>query len=414
MRSDAELEGAYRFFQNKRVTLDRLLEPHLVATASRCQSVKQVLVVHDTTEFRFGGETRREGLGDVSRGGQGFFGHVALAIDAESREPLGLVGLLTVRRGRDLPDHVPESHRWRQLFAETEGRIEQVAPIHVMDREADDFELMSQIIEAGSRFVIRSSASRKRHATDEHDVADGLHQLMYSKRVVAEREVQLSPRTRLRGGREKLTHPTRRARLAKLEISAATLEVTPPKRTKRGPLTVNVVRVIERGQPSDEVPVEWVLLTNERVATTEDVLHVVDVYRARWTIEEYFKVLKTGCAIERRQLESVDALEAILGFFAPIAARLLALRSRAQSTPRAPASSLLERHELRALRILARSPLPRYPTVSDALMAIAALGGHLRRNGAPGWQTLSRGFEDLQIAAQVAAALSDDTSRSDQ
>ena len=414
MRSGAELEGAYRFFQNKRVTLDRLIEPHLDATVARCRTSTQVLVVHDTTEFRFGGDTRREGLGDVSRGGQGFFGHVGLAIDAANREPLGLVGLLTVRRGSELPSHAPESHRWRQLFAEADARIGRLKPIHVMDREADDFELMSRIIEAGARFVIRSSASRRRHATDEHAVADGIHKLMYSKPVVAEREVQLSPRSRLRGGREKLTHPTRRARLAKLEISAATLDVIPPKRGRRAVLSLNVVRVVERGQPSSEVPVEWVLLTNESVATPDDVLHVVDVYRARWTIEEYFKVLKTGCAIERRQLETIDALEAILGFFAPIAARLLALRSRAQSTPRAPASSLLESHELKALRILARSPLPRYPTVTDALMAIAALGGHLERNGAPGWQTLSRGFADLQIAAQVAAALADENSRSDQ
>ena len=64
---------------------------------------------------------------------------------------------------------------------------------------------------------------------------------------------------------------------------------------------------------------------------------MVDAYRARWVIEELFKALKTGCQIEKRQMESYGALRIALALFLPIAVRLLALRDAARSEPDAPA-----------------------------------------------------------------------------
>lgn len=420
MKSDAELEAAYRFFQNQRVTLDRLLEPHLEATAVRAASVKDVLVVHDTTEFRFGGAGKREGLGELANGGQGFFGHVALAVDAATRECLGVAGVVTYRREGDRSislERVPieerylhdrESFRWSQLFVETEERLRHLVPIHVMDREADDFELLVQMSELGARFVVRSSIQRRRRGQDTDGVSGYLQDIVYSKPLAAEREVRLSPRANKRGGKSEKAHPTREGRLALLEVSAALVAVTPPRHHRRQPaLPLGVIRVSERDPPDGQDPIEWILMTNEPIGTSEEILRVVDIYRARWTIEEYFKVLKTGCAIERRQLETVEALESVLALFLPIAARLLALRARARFAPHDRARSLLSEIELAALRVISRSPLPRYPSVADALQAIAAIGGHLKRNGDPGWLTLSRGFEDLHIAAQVATSLLD-------
>ena len=46
-------------------------------------------------------------------------------------------------------------------------------------------------------------------------------------------------------------------------------------------------------------------------------------------------------------------------------------------------------------QILEQRTQRRVTTVIDALYAIAALGGHLKRNGPPGWQTLHRGYQDL-------------------
>jgi len=79
-------------------------------------------------------------------------------------------------------------------------------------------------------------------------------------------------------------------------------------RTLPPSLCVNVVYVWEVNAPPGEDPVEWRLITSEPIDTLAQVLRVVDIYRTRWLIEEFFKALKTGCAYEKRQLESLQTL----------------------------------------------------------------------------------------------------------
>ena len=116
-----------------------------------------------------------------------------------------------------------------------------------------------------------------------------------------------------------------------------------------------------------------------------------------WAIEEFFKALKTGCAYEKRQLETFHALRNALALFAPLAWQLLLLRTEAQHRPRTPASVVLGEDHIAVLRAAGRRPLPPQPSTSDVLLAIAALGGHLRRNGEPGWLVLGRGLEKLEV-----------------
>ena len=136
-----------------------------------------------------------------------------------------------------------------------------------------------------------------------------------------------------------------------------------------------------------------------------DLDRIVDNYRARWTIEEYFKALKTGCAYERRQLETFHSLANALAVFAVIAWRLLVLRSTARLHPNAPAMDALSEVQVNLLKTLSRMKargvpkitLPERPTTDDALRAVAKLGGHIKNNGPPGWQVLGRGYDSLLL-----------------
>jgi hypothetical protein len=135
---------------------------------------------------------------------------------------------------------------------------------------------------------------------------------------------------------------------------------------------------------------------------------VVDAYRGRWVIEEYFKALKTGCAIERRQLESAHALQNALAVLAPVAWLLLRLRSVARARPSSPGSRLFSKKQITLLRALALRRRHRLVTAPDAravMLALAAVGGHLPNNGDPGWQILGRGLDDLLSAESVLAAV---------
>src|SRR5262249_48228505 len=151
--------------------------------------------------------------------------------------------------------------------------------------------------------------------------------------------------------------------------------------------------------PTDEKPVEWFLLTTEPIATVEQIEAIVDAYRTRWVIEEFFKALKSGCQIERRQLESYDALLVAVGIFLPIAVRLLNVRMHARLRPEQP-STLLTQTELRVLGFKTKRPLSAASTNLEIEDALARLGGHLKSNGRPGWSTLGHALQKLEILAE--------------
>jgi hypothetical protein len=142
-------------------------------------------------------------------------------------------------------------------------------------------------------------------------------------------------------------------------------------------------------------PIDWTLLTQEPIDTAEQILKIVDYYRGRWMIEEYFKALKTGCSFEKRQLESLPTLLNALAIFVPVAWRLLLLRGMARNHPTAPATIVLTEPQIAVLHAVTKRPLPQDLNVEQALLAIAALGGHIKNNGRPGWQVLGRGFRKL-------------------
>jgi hypothetical protein len=402
---DSQLEAAYRFFGNGRVSPEAILAPHFRQSARRAVEHERVLVVHDTTQFDFPGNSKREGLGRLIRpSAQGFFGHFSLALGADgTRVPLGLLALETVFRLDKSIGHKNwtraksrgERARWLNCIDDAEmllgGRTK---AIHVMDREADSYALLAALADRRRDFVVRSFQDR---VLVDHEAR--LREVARASRPSLRREVPLSPRPRIPGPKGE-RHPTRRFRIARLSVAAIAVELP---RTSDGvnadsaTIRVNVIHVSEKKPPSGQPAVEWFLLTSLPIDTAEAIAFVVDCYRARWVIEEFFKALKTGCQYESRQLESAGSLLNALAIFAPVAWRLLLLRHLARTAAKAPATTALTTKQLQVLMAVAKKPLPARPTVRDAMLAVAALGGHLKNNGDPGWLVLGRGLHDLLL-----------------
>jgi hypothetical protein len=400
MRNESQLEGAYRFLRNENVDPAALLAAHAEETKRRAAEAIRVVVAHDSSAFLFGGE--RKELGRMSGKARGFLGHFALAIDSATSMPLGILHCEPLvrdeepkRRKRVGPaDASNESLRWQRGARVTDEMLPNA--VHVMDREADSYALFDEMLTRGQDFVVRLSQLARR--------ADGgaIGTLVTAAPVVAQREVWLSPRREEPGSAQKLRYPARRGRQATLEISAyRRAELLRPQTCGAdysSRLVVNVVRVLETKPPKGADPVEWLLYTSLPVDTPEQVLAVVDAYRQRWVIEEFFKALKTGCSFEKRQLESLHSLLVLLAICVPIAWHLLRLRTLARVDPNAPGTSIASPAQIACLRHeLGPRALPPRPTVRDVLFAIARLGGHLRNNGDPGWLTIARGFHDLQL-----------------
>jgi Transposase DNA-binding/Transposase DDE domain len=402
----AGLEGAYRFFSNHMVTPELILKPHFEATRKRCEAEGDFLVIHDTTSFQYRDDGEREGLGRVKSavgGKQAFFAHVSLAVAADgTRRPLGVAAVKTWIRG-PVASGI-EYQRWEEQIRSSSAELQaSKTAIHVMDREADDYQMFDALNRDGHRFVVRSQYNRW---LETELGSEKLRSLFARVPATVEREIPLKERKSKKDPVAAKIHPPRAMRTAKLSIAAVTVAIKRPKDRRKHDtnppptVTINVVRVWEENPPEDEPGVEWYLYTNEPISTPEQELAIVDYYRARWMIEEYFKAIKSGCHFEKRQLQDYESLINLLATFAPIAYRLLLIRSEARRTPDAPAVGLLSPDHMDVLRARGRIRLSENPTAREVYLAVAALGGYIKRKADPGWSTLGYGLEKLETLTE--------------
>src|ERR1019366_4287154 len=116
------------------------------------------------------------------------------------------------------------------------------------------------------------------------------------------------------------------ARLATLSIRFSPATLAPPRRKASQPtLAVWAVEAREMRPPKGVTPILWRLVTTLPVTGVEEALEKVAWYAQRWQIEVLHKVLKSGCQIEQRQLETAARLERVLSVDLVVAWRLLAL-----------------------------------------------------------------------------------------
>ena len=407
----SELEAAYRFFGNPSISFDRLGESHFAKTAERVALHEgTVLAIHDTTAFVFSGD--REGLGFINKNNRGFLAHltlVATRADGDEVLPLGVANARTwireqKRSDKGVAQHelrtdpTCESHRWLDAALDTAQRLGMPdRVVHVMDREGDIYDCLSTMVAKSVRFVVRASKNRVVEPEDSefHLLFDALDGLPIRYRD----EVSVSKRKSSKLPDQKRLYPARDGRLASICVTATTVRV---KRTRNSSkdypaeTQLGVVHVFEPEPPTGETPLEWILLTNQPLETDEQLREVVACYRQRWLIEELFMAIKTGCVFEKRQLSNYHALKNALAMTLPVAWNLLLLRTQSRTDSSLPANAFVPSSRLEILRAHAvRYKLPENPTLKDVAYAIAGMGGHLKRNGPPGWRTLRRGFTRL-------------------
>ena len=414
MGSDSELEAFYRFINNDHFSADAILEPHVEATLQRSQAAGEVLVIHDSTYVELPGEPGRGGMGvTTTNNRRGFLAHVSLVVTEGGPMPLGVANMSTLtrtgtkwkaRKNRTevaSGDKARESTRWlRAMETVEDAREGHFEAIHVTDAEGDFFEFLSTMRSRGARFVIRAAqldrkVSRNGEPESLRETIDRLEPNQF-------RDVELSARRYARhsvGSNRRKKHPTREARSARCAIAMTRVRVERTRYTKGSgePFEINVVRVWEPDPPEGQKAVEWVLFTTEPVSSKRQQLRVVDIYRKRWIIEDFFKALKSGCSLEKRQVDSYEAMRRVLCLLLPLAYRLLRLRSLHRYSLGADVSAAFDAADLLLIGRAQPSPVPPPTTLSEALTLLAKMGGHITNNGPPGWMTLGAGFEKLML-----------------
>ena len=417
----AALQAFYRLTQNKRVTHAKLLAPHIAVTMTKMQETPGVvLLLHDTTVLDYSGLHAIKDLGQVGDGnGRGLYCHNCLAVEAASRQVLGLAGQVLHRR-RKVPkgetrkarqqNPQRESLLWKTMSKSIPALPADSLPgqmwVDVADRGADITEFLDYEEQAGKKYVVRSQHNRwiEREIAGETGVVTErvkLHELARSLPGEGAHEIAVQAKD------------GQKARTAKVSVSWQKVRILSP-RQKRGeergvPLTCWVVRVWEPNPPKGVDGLEWILLTNVPVESLADALERIVWYRMRWIIEEYHKAQKTGVEIENMQFSYLDRLSAEIALLSVIAVHLMTLRdqSRAPDAKERPATDCVPRLWVHMLSKW-RHKEPRLDwSVHDFFYALARLGGHQNRKSdhAPGWLVLWRGWMHLQSMLDGAAAL---------
>ncbi|MDH7561732.1 MAG: IS4 family transposase [bacterium] len=417
MEDPAALKAAYRLLNNPhpKVSLKTLLTPHCQQTLAAARQVPLVLMVEDTTELDYTAHPSKTGLGPIGNGkGRGLLLHSTLAIEPQTRTVLGLAhAQVVLRQATPKPPpkwtQSPEGRVWA-VSAQAVGRPpEGVTWIHVSDRGSDIFEYMVTCLAQGKHFLIR--AGRNRRLTWETEAPEGEQSeaqalLDYARSLLPHPASAHTVEVPARDGQS-----ARQACLALqwVQVTIPPPVQAPPEVRQHPPITVWLVRVWEPDPPAGVEPLEWILLCSWPITTASEAQRVVDWYTCRWFCEDYHQCVKSGCRVERSQLDDGADIQRLLGFTAPIAVRLLQLRQAARQTPQVPATTLVDPLMVQMLAQRQKKQEWERMTVEEFWRGVARLGGHQgrRRDGPPGWRTVWRGWRklsDLTEGARLFAA----------
>ncbi|AUB80004.1 IS4 family transposase [Candidatus Thiodictyon syntrophicum] len=399
-----ETRAAYRLFDHDAVTAEAVLAPHIACTVARMGAHPRVLCIEDTSELDYTGRPSMQGLGPLNlETRQGLYLHPTLAVTPERL----CLGLLNVHRWVREPgslgqDKDPkraleekESVRWVDGYRQIDELAEQLPNTrltYVADREADIYDLF---VEAPCPDTAADWLVRGQH---DRVLADG----KTLRQQVAEAPV-LAATTFERPASHGCT-----ARTVHQELRAVRITLPAPRRPDRTLPAVEITALLasEPAPPTGEEPVVWLLLTNLPVDTPAQALEKLQWYLCRWQIEVYFRILKSGCRIEKLQLEKRERLEPALACYMIVAWRVLFLTMLGRECPDMPCDVVFETAEWHAVYIVTeRKPPPDTPPTLDRMVRmIAGLGGFLNRksDGFPGPQTLWIG---LQRAADFVLAM---------
>lgn len=391
--ASADLEGFYRFLSNPRVHHEDLLQ----SISYQCLLTlpqEETLFIHDTTLIEPDPKSKTAGCFGHLRGQshRGFLAHISLAVGLEKKPVIhGIAGAFLWTRDKHPVGW--EAERWWSQIQLIENQISSGKSIHVMDREADIYSLFCQLQSRSTRFVIRLFQDRC--------LAEGEHKKIYqeirSVPALDEREVLLSKRVKDPFLAQSKIYPSRAARKAILCVSAKSVVLQASQHIKGQrkeefpkQLSVNVIRVFEKAPPRGRKAVEWCLITSEPIKTVQQIWKVVDVYRRRWVIEEFFKALKTGCRLETRLFASLDAWEKLVSLYLPIACSLFNLKNLTMQ-----ALNFFNPTQWEILKILSKKYSLPMTSIEEAQLLIARLGGHIKYSGPPGWIVLAKGYHEL-------------------
>jgi len=396
------------------LTMANILAPHRERTLRRMQGQKIVLCVQDGSDLDYNNLDRCQGLGEIGTNqtgakSRGLHLHSTLAL-ATNGLPLGVVWAQALalegkpaqeqRPSFAIPIEEKKTFLWiehHRDLVELGAQMPDTRLIDVCDREADFFELFEEQRQ-NSRVDLLVRAKHNRKLSEEPIKLFGA----VAQTPVQSRVRVLIPRQSARPKRSKQkARPKRPGRMADLAVRSMRIKLRPAHyHADKAPIDIWVIHALEENPPPETKAVEWFLLTTLEITCAEDAEQCLRWYCLRWRIEDWHRVLKSGCRIEDMAHETAERLRRAIAINLVIAWRIMLMSLLGRETPELPAEVLFSDIELRTLRAYAKKKRLNPPSLlGEAVRLVAKIGGYLGRNNdpPPGHQLLWQGYAEFQF-----------------
>jgi hypothetical protein len=318
----AAVKGYYRLLDqpaDSEVTVESILAPHRGRTVQRMKAHQTVLCIQDGTDLNYSGLARCEGLGVMGANqtgarGAGLHLHSTLVVSTEGL-PIGVLNAQftapaakSAGWARDQPIEPKKTFAWiagLRDCVKLQQELPETRQVCVMDREADFFELFDEQRKTG-KVDLLVRAKHDRTMLDETRLFDAVRQSPVQSPLQI-----VVPRQSARPKKSKQKARTaREQRTAEVALRFVPIVLRPPLDAKeKDPISLWVVHVLEPSPPPDTKPLEWFLLTTCPINSVDDAQACLSWYCLRWRIEDWHRVLKTGCRIEELAHHTADRLE---------------------------------------------------------------------------------------------------------
>jgi hypothetical protein len=382
------------------ITMENILAPHRKQTIRRMQGQRTVLCIQDTSILNYTHLEDCEGLDEITGGNQtgtrpkGLFLHSTFVTDRNGL-PLGILKSRTVspvkkskddkRLPRDIPVEEKKTFTWLEHhrdMVEAAANMPNTRLIDVCDREGDFFELFDEQ-RRNPRVELLIRASHDRRIDPERKLFSEVRTSQVQN-VISLYVPRKSARPKK--SRQKAS-PARKERNAELEIRYMPFQIKSPERgllADKEPIDLWIVHAVEKNPPEGNKAIEWFLLTTIKIKSTSDAEECLYWYSKRWQIEEWHRVLKSGCRIEKLAHKTAERLRRAIAINLVIAWRIMLMKQMSRISPELPARVLFSDPEILTLEAYAKKKgYPTPDTVGAAVFIVAKFGGYLARKSDP-------------------------------
>ncbi len=382
-----QAKAVYRFFSNSRVSEEKLLEQQYKQTISHIEHLdpqEDILVLQDTTHLNYEGHSQKKELRPTQAYvKKGLKLHPSIAFTSSNMN-LGLLHATTwtgkekeemsAEQKQLRPLEQKESYRWLHSFRVTQQVAEKFPErkfFNIADREGDIYDLLLEASKPETKnlyYIVRSSQNR---CTTTQDVK--LREAIKDGKNVGNIVFQCNKR----GCKKRRVEQT--VKIKRVELDS------PKKRPELDSIKIFAVQAEEINPPKGETPIKWLILTNYPVETLDDAKKILHYYTLRWSIETFFKILKTGCKVEEIRLETLERLKKCLAVYMAVACRIMFLLKVGKVAPNLSCDILFSTSEWQVvyMDIHRKKPPSKPPTLQEMIIYIAKLGGYLNRKGDP-------------------------------